>query len=89
MIYILTRDKMVIEKVKVKKKNSTLSRYLFEENNSGGFYRYLADGDKTDDDIKYDTCVIEAYSVEEAIKIFEDYFKCDLGYENKTSCECC
>lgn len=80
---------MAIEKVKVKKKNSVLSRYLFQENNSGGFYRYLAGGDKKDDDLKYDKCVIEAYSVDEAIKIFEEYFKCDLKYENETSCECC
>lgn len=80
---------MVIEKIKVKKKNSTLSRYLFNENNSGGFYKYLAWYDDTNDRLKYNICVVEAYSADEAIKIFEEYFKCDIEYENKVSCECC
>lgn len=80
---------MTIEKVKVKKKNPVLSRYLFQENNSGGFCKYLAWYDNTNDELKYNICVVEAYSADEAIKIFEEYFKCDIEYENKVSCECC
>lgn len=80
---------MVIEKIKIKKKNSVLNRYLFEENNSGGFCKYLAWYDDTNDKLKYNVCVVEAYSADEAIKIFEEYFKCDIEYENEISCECC
>lgn len=80
---------MTIEKVKIKKKNSTLSRYLFDENNSGGYHKYLSGYNETDDKLKYNMCVVEAYSADEAIKIFEEYFKCDIAEDNRNSCECC
>lgn len=80
---------MAIEKVKVKKKNSTLSRYLFDENNSGGYRKYLSGYNETDDKLKYNMCVVEAYSAKEAIKIFEEYFKCDIAEDNRNSCPCC
>lgn len=80
---------MVIEKVKVKKKNWVLSRYLFEENNSGGYRKYLAGYNETDDTLKYNMCVVEAYTAEEAIRIFQEYFDCNIAEDNRNSCPCC
>ena len=80
---------MVIEKVKLKKKNTVLHKYTFDENNSGGYRKYLAGCNETNDKLKYSVCVIEAYSADEAIKIFEEYFKCDIAEENRNSCPCC
>lgn len=89
ILFILSINNMVIEKIKAKKKNSTLNRYLFEENNSGGYCKYLAWYYKIDDKLKYNICVVEAYTAEEAIKIFQEYFNCDIAEENKNSCSCC
>lgn len=88
-LFILLTNNMVIEKVKAKKKNSKIYRYLFDEMNSGWHLKFLASHQDTDDKLKYNYCIIEARSAEEAINIFQDYFSCDIKRENKNSCPCC
>ena len=87
--FILLTNNMVIEKVKAKKKNSKIYRYLFDENNSGWNLKFLASHRNVDDKLKYNYCIIEAHSAEEAINIFQDYFNCDIKRENENFCPCC
>lgn len=51
--------------------------------------KFLVSHRDADDKLKYNYCIIEAHSVEEAINIFQDYFNCNIKEENKNSCSCC
>lgn len=73
---------------KSKQKENILHRYYFDENNSGGYTLILG----VLDDKKPHWCYIDAKSVDDAIKKFEELFDLDWNecnsYEGR-SCNCC